>query len=100
MDRREIVARAIEFRTPPRLPFFQHEVADVPDDVCDCWEMDRAKAGWFFDHAAPDDWGCGWAVTDQKNMGQVVDHPLLDWYKLDAYRPLRALLEDPGPAGR
>ena len=33
MDRREIVTRAIEFRTPPRLPFFQHEVADVPDEV-------------------------------------------------------------------
>ena len=87
MDRREIVTRAIEFRTPPRLPFFQHEVSDVPDDVCDCWEMDRAKAGWFFDHAAPDDWGCGWAVTDQKNMGQVVGHPLQDWAKLDRYRP-------------
>lgn len=87
MDRREIVARAIEFRTPPRLPFWQHEVADAPDDVCDCWEMDRAESGWFFDHAAPDDWGCGWAVTEQKNMGQVVSHPLADWARLATYRP-------------
>lgn len=87
MDRREIVTRAIEFRQPPRLPFFQHAVPDVPDDVCDCWEMDRQRAGWFFDCAAPDDWGCGWAVTEQKNMGQVVHHPLADWAALDHYIP-------------
>jgi len=87
MESREIVARAIEFRQPPRLPFFQHEVADVPDDVRDCWEMDRAKRGWFFDNAAEDDWGCGWAVTEKKNMGQVIHHPLEDWDKLAAYRP-------------
>jgi len=83
----EIVKRAIEFCKPPRLPFFQHDVEDVPDDVCDCWEMDRARRGWFFDHAAEDDWGCGWAITEQKNMGQVVSHPLDDWSKLSTYRP-------------
>jgi hypothetical protein len=49
--------------------------------------MDRAKRGWFFDRAAEDDWGCGWAVTDQKNMGQVVHHPLADWDNLPKYRP-------------
>ena len=87
MMSREIVRRAIELKKPPRLPFFQHEVEDLPDDVCDCWEMDRAEKGWFFDHAADDDWGCGWMVTDQKNMGQVVHHPLDDWGKLAGYRP-------------
>jgi len=87
MESREIVKRAIEFKRPPRLPFFQHQVADVPDDVCDCWEMDRAENGWFFDNPADDDWGCGWEVTDQKNMGQVVRHPLEDWSALDSYRP-------------
>ena len=87
VERREIVRRAIEFANPPRLPFFQHQVADVPDDVCDCWEMDRQKAGWFFDRAAPDDWGCGWAVTEKKNMGQVVRHPLSDWGALATYCP-------------
>jgi uroporphyrinogen decarboxylase len=88
MERREIVRRAIEFGTPPRLPFWQNVLAEVPNDVCDCWEMDRAKRGWFFDHAAEDDWGCGWAVTaTAKNMGQVVSHPLADWTKLDGYRP-------------
>ncbi|MFC1526261.1 uroporphyrinogen decarboxylase family protein [Candidatus Latescibacterota bacterium] len=87
MERHEIVRRAIEFVQPPRLPFFQHEMSDIPDDVCDCWEMDRAEAGWFFDTPKPDDWGCGWAATEQKNMGQVVHHPLAEWSALDSYRP-------------
>jgi len=87
MQRCEIVTRAIEFGTPPRLPFWQDVVPDVPSDVCDCWEMDRAKRGWFFDHPAEDDWGCSWKTTEVKNMGQVVHHPLEDWAKLDSYRP-------------
>ena len=44
MDRREIVRRAVEFDTPPRLPFWQAVLDDIPQDVCDCWEMDRARA--------------------------------------------------------
>lgn len=87
MQSREIVQRAIEFNSPPRLPFFQHDSPDVPDDVCDVWEMDRAQRGWFFDHAAEDDWGCGWSVTDSLNMGQVTAHPLADWRALSSYRP-------------
>lgn len=87
MERREIVRRAIEFDCPPRLPFFQHDTEGIPDDVCDTWEMDRARKGWFFDCAAEDDWGCGWSATDVPNMGQVTHHPLEDWAKLDTYRP-------------
>ncbi len=87
MTPREIVTRTIEFKRPPRLPFWQHAVDFAPDDVCDCWEMDRGKRGWFFDNPVVDDWGCGWEKTAQKNMGQVVYHPLLDWSALGAYRP-------------
>ena len=87
MESREIVRRAIEFRAPPRLPFWQHEVPWAPDDVWDLWEMDRAEAGWFFDHAAVDDWHCRWARTETKNMGQVVGHPLAEWSALERYRP-------------
>jgi uroporphyrinogen decarboxylase len=90
MDSREIVRRAIEMGQPPRLPFWQHEVAWAPDDVCDVWEMDRAEAGWFFDNAAPDDWQCQWARTEVKNMGQVVAHPLADWSALESFRPPKA----------
>lgn len=87
MTSREIVRRAVEFRGPPRLPFFQHEVDFAPNDVCDLWEMDRAEAGWFFDNAVADDWQCQWAKTEQKNMGQVTGHPLSDWSALQTYRP-------------
>ena len=96
MDRREIVRRAIEFDNPPRLPFFtgnfwqkklSEEIPDFPNDVCDCWEMDRQKAGWFFDNPTEDDWGCGWGATNVKNMGQVVHHPLGDWRELELFRP-------------
>jgi uroporphyrinogen decarboxylase len=84
---KEIVRRAIEFRHPPRLPFWQHQVDFAPDDVCDIWEMDRAEAGWFFDNCAMDDWHCGWRRTEEKNMGQVVEHPLADPAALTRYRP-------------
>jgi len=84
---RETVKRAIEFQKPPRLPFMQHEFDDLPDDIFDCQEMDRARSGWFFGQAGADDWGCGWALTDQKNMGQVIHHPLEHWGKLLTYSP-------------
>jgi len=95
MDRREIVTRAIEFRKPPRLPFWQSIVDEIPNDICDCWEMDRQKNGWFFDpnswpdrHKVYDDWGCGWEASDiVENMGQVKHFPLDDWSKLDSYSP-------------
>ncbi len=83
----DIVRRAIEFQTPPRLPFYQSGIAGVPSDVWEIREMDRAKAGWFFDTPGWDDWGCRWAVTDIKNMGQVVEHPLADESAIARYRP-------------
>ncbi|MEN6452364.1 MAG: uroporphyrinogen decarboxylase family protein [Thermoguttaceae bacterium] len=90
MIAREIVRRAIRREDPPRLPFWQHwnhKLPWAPDDVCNIWEMDRQQAGWFFDTPGPDDWHCGWAATDIKNIGQVVDHPLREWSDLDRYRP-------------
>jgi uroporphyrinogen decarboxylase len=96
VERREIVRRAIEFDHPPRLPFFlggswsdklSAVIEDFPNDVCDCWEMDRQEQGWYFDNPEPDDWGCRWEKTELKNMGQVVHHPLQDWSSLASYRP-------------
>jgi hypothetical protein len=101
MESREIVRRAIRFENPPRLPLFigdfwgEKMLAKYPhlvNDVFDCWECDRQKAGWFFDAPARegyimDDWGCGWSKTEVENMGQVVFHPLQDWAKLDSYAP-------------
>jgi len=83
----ELVKKAIEFESPERLPFFQHVYPEAPDDVCDSWEIDRQKAGWFFDAPLPDDWGCIWEITDVKNMGQVVHGPLEDLSGLATYKP-------------
>ncbi len=87
MKSEEIVRRTIEFECPPRLPLWQNSDPELPDDVFCSREMDRGKNGWFFDNAVVDDWGCGWEVTETKNMGQVVTHPLQNWSKLDSYRP-------------
>ena len=96
MESIEIVRRAIEFDRPPRLPFFLGDswgkklssvIKNFPNDVCDCWEMDRQESGWFFDNPAGDDWGCQWKRTEVKNMGQVVGHPLEEWSKLSTYIP-------------
>ena len=88
MESLEIMRKAIEFDSPPRLPFFLGGWSDklsavikgLPNDVCDCWEMDRQKSGWYFDNPVRDDWGCQWAKTQVNNMGQVVGHPLEDDY--------------------
>lgn len=87
MTSEEIVRRAIEFCTPPRLPFYQSDLPDVPSDVWEIREMDRAKAGWFFDAPGWDDWGCRWTVSEVKNMGQVVEHPLADWASFQRWTP-------------
>jgi hypothetical protein len=96
MESREIVRKAIEFQTPPRLPFFlggswsdrlSSVIENFPNDVCDCWEMDRQERGWFFDNPAQDDWECQWERTDVKNMGQVIGHPLEDWSRLPSFVP-------------
>jgi uroporphyrinogen decarboxylase len=96
MESREIVRKAIEFDTPPRLPFFlggswsnrlSAVIRNFPNDVCDCWEMDRQESGWYFDNPVQDDWGCQWQKTDLKNMGQVIGHPLENWSALPTYHP-------------
>ena len=86
----ELVTRAIEFRHPERLPFVQHKIADLPDDVLECFEADRSKAGWFLDHPGMDDWGCGWESLHPENphdIGQVTYHPLEDWSAFDRWMP-------------
>jgi hypothetical protein len=99
MESREIVRRAIEFDNPLRLPFFlggswkehfDRKDIDIPNDVCDCWEVDRQKSGWFFDNPVTDDWGCRWGKTNLENIGQVVGHPLADWADFDSFTPPNA----------
>ncbi len=82
MSSYEVMRRAIEFKTPDRLPL--HLAALGIDDV--------HHVGWnqigTGDHSyreTKDEWGCTWVRSEVDNMGQVKGHPLADWHALDAY---------------
>ena len=83
MTSREIVQRAIHFRTPPRLPV-QMGCFGIDDTT---WVACKAAAGWKPCAPSADEWNCVWAKTEMENMGQVKGHPLEDIGGLKAYRP-------------
>lgn len=83
MNSREIVTRAIEFRTPERLPVIFPRFG-----ICD-----TLGVGWNQTGTGPreqkhtlDEWGCEWARSEIDNMGQVKGHPLESWENLDHFR--------------
>lgn len=81
MTSKEIVKRAIYFQKPPRLPVTMDamgvsDVAGVPV---------RQPTGFKPAVEGQDEWGCVWAHTDVKNMGQVKGNPLEDINKLDSH---------------
>jgi hypothetical protein len=83
MNSRELVTRAIEFKTPERLPVIFPRFG-----LCDIHSV-----GWNQIGTGPrdrkeslDEWGCLWKRSDIDNMGQVKGHPLADWSALDHYR--------------
>jgi hypothetical protein len=71
----EVVRRAIEFQSPPRLPI-QFEALGKTDFQHVKWNQlgvgDKKMA-----HST-DEWGCVWVRTDTANMGQVKIHPLAE----------------------
>lgn len=82
MDSKELVTRAIEFKTPERLPviFPRFGISDTHG------------VGWNQIGTGPrelkqsvDEWGCVWARSEIDNMGQVKGHPLLDWSAVDHF---------------
>ena len=83
MTSREIVSRAIHFKTPPRLPVTMGCFG--VDDTA--WVGAKAPAGWELGMVGKDEWGCAWDKTDVDNMGQVKGHPLVDIGKLSSFTP-------------
>ncbi|NLF38327.1 hypothetical protein GX586_02710 [bacterium] len=70
---REIVKAALQFKRPERLPvrmgcFKCDDTAWIP----------RKAAARVENGVQLDEWGCRWAHTEMKNMGQVKGHPLND----------------------
>ena len=83
MNSREVVTRAIEFKTPDRLPVIFPRFG-----VCDTFGV-----GWHQIGTGPrekkeslDEWGCLWVRSQIDNMGQVKGHPLERWENLAHYR--------------
>lgn len=81
MSPREIIRRAIEFRTPPRLPV--NGFADASDTEW-IW-ADEVKPPQAVGDPTLDQWLCRWEKTDLANMGQIKGHPLEDLSRIDEY---------------
>lgn len=82
MTPKEVVTRAIEFRSPPRLPIagYSEEVDDYTHIRYQPVKPPQAQA-----RDDVDEWLCVWAKTDTPNMGQVKGHPLEDLARMDAF---------------
>jgi hypothetical protein len=81
MDSYSIMRKAIRFQQPQRLPVIMPSLgvsdrADLPLHEAESFRPARK---------GQDEWGCIWGNTDLPNMGQVVDHPLPDVAKVDAF---------------
>jgi uroporphyrinogen decarboxylase len=81
MKPREVVARAIEFRRPPRVPVNGYgELSDVTG--IDYEQIKPPEAG---DDPNIDQWLCHWNQSEMANMGQVKGHPLEDLSRMKDY---------------
>ena len=80
---KEVVVNAVEFKGPDRLPL-QFQSLGYTDFHHVRWNQigtgDHSKKRTY------DEWGCGWTRTEKDNMGQVTEHPLLDWSYADKYQ--------------
>jgi len=86
----DVVLRAIEFKKPDRLPIKLE--GGTLNTLRGAIESDVSFANWNFigtgDHTQRqtyDEWHCLWERSELNNMGQVKQHPLDDWAKLDTY---------------
>ncbi|MDR0656860.1 MAG: hypothetical protein LBG22_11145, partial [Treponema sp.] len=82
MISKERIKRAIEFRTPDRLPM-EFWAYNISDTIGLGWNQigtgDRSK------RETVDEWGCTWGRSEVANMGLVIKHPLADWATLANY---------------
>ncbi|MFB3855097.1 MAG: uroporphyrinogen decarboxylase family protein [Vicinamibacterales bacterium] len=109
---RELVRRALEFRSPPRTPRqawilpwaeenFPEDVArlraEFPDDIVTCPAFYRSPlraAG--NSHASGiyvDEWGCRFSNIHDGSIGLVRDPIVAGWADLDRFRPPEAALD-------
>lgn len=75
---REVVTRAIEFNRPDRLPL-EFGSLGMSDIAYARWK--QIGTGDKNLRESYDEWGCLWVRSEEKNMGQILGHPLDDWAK-------------------
>jgi hypothetical protein len=78
MTSKEIVKRAVQFETPPRLPYaFPDKYGSDIVRICMAPYLDaRPKEG-------VDEWGAVWRNIGHTSFGEVIDFPLKDWADYD-----------------
>jgi len=82
---KEVVKRAINFNTPPRLPCRFPECNEV--DFCDIRVLDdRGRNFLGKEQYTKDEWECIWKTELQGSMGEVVNAIIDDWSKLSKYK--------------
>jgi uroporphyrinogen decarboxylase len=81
MTSKERVRRAIEFKSPDKLPMEFPEYSDSEDFTWSrVWTKDPQSNGSF------DEWGCLWIQSQVHNIGQVKSNPVADWDSFSSYR--------------
>lgn len=82
MNSYENVMRAIEFKTPERIPcdFASLGISDIH-----YFNWNQTGTGDNLMRETYDEWGCLWARTEVANMGQVKGFPLENWENLDLF---------------
>ena len=82
MNSFEVVRRAVHFESPGRLPLIFDSLGI--SDVAGCG-LEFPSQRTLGDGTGRDHFGCLWAKTEAKNMGQVKVHPLADWRALRSH---------------
>ncbi|MCC6444998.1 MAG: hypothetical protein IT210_16270 [Armatimonadetes bacterium] len=83
MISKERVKRAIHFDYPDRLPLLFRSDPERSDIIgVGYGRLD----GWRPLRENEDEWGCVWDNLIGTGIGQVVEHPLADWKRLESYR--------------
>ena len=63
------------------------DVTSLEFQACDQPWLQEPPLGYRQDERFTDNWGCVWHNTSNGLDGQIIEHPLDDWSKLDSYTP-------------
>ncbi len=79
----ELVKNSIYFNNPDRLPL---EFGSLGFSDTHYVNWNQKGTGDRNKRKTLDEWNCQWGRTEEKNMGQVIGHPLKEWDDLDSFQ--------------